>query len=317
MRKLFIAGSLLVGGGVLLAYLATGEYDAPGPLTRPLAVVVPHGGANAVAATLRAAGVLDDVAPFRIFAALTAWQGPMRSAEFLFPKGASLRSVLIVLRAGKPVQHLLTIPEGLTASRIVRLTTEAGGLAGDIDLPMEGAILPESYSYVLGAERNAILARAAKAMSAALEEAWDARAAGLSLRSPRELLIMASMVELETHVGAERPMVARVLLNRLDRGMRLQSDPTVVYGESGGAGDLPSGLTRAALGRWTPYNTYMLPGLPAGPVCAPGAASIAAVAHPASSAALYFVADGRGGLVFSDTLERHNHNVERYHALTR
>ena len=316
MRRIFLTGCLLTAG-MLVGYSVLAAYEAPGPLPRPEVVLVPHGGTEIVAAALRKAGVLGASAPFRVFATLTRWEGPLRSAEFLFPKGASLASVLKVLRTARPVQHLLTIPEGMTAARIAALTVDASGLVGEVALPAEGAILPESYAYVYGAERDAVLARAAQAMKAALGTAWRSRAGGLRLRSPRELLILASIVERETHVGRERPLVARVLLNRLARGMRLQSDPTVMYGESGGVGDLPDGLTRAALERLTPYNTYEQPGLPAGPICSPGPASIEAVAHPADSMALYFVNDGLGGLVFADTLDEHNRNVGTYRASRR
>ena len=317
MRKGLLVGSVLVACGALLAYGAMVAYDAPGPLNQAKAVVVPHGGTTLVALTLRRAGVLGATGPFRVFAALTAWQGPLRSAELLFPKGASVATVLAILRSGRPVQHLLTLPEGLTAARIARLAAEAGGLTGDVELPAEGAVMPDSYAYVFGADRGRVLLRAERAMSGAVEEAWRSRDTGLPLRSPRDLVIMASMVELETHLDRERPMVARVLLNRFARGMRLQSDPTVVYGESGGTGELPGELTRAGLAHFTPYNTYLVPGLPAGPICSPGGASIAAAAHPAESAALYFVADGQGGLVFADTLAEHNRNVERYRASMR
>ena len=315
-RGLLLTGSLFVAGG-FLAHEAIVVYNAPGPLTRPTAVVVPRGSVSVVADALLRAGVLEARVPFRAFAGLTAWQGPLRSAEFLFPKNASLAAVLAVLRAGRPVQHLLTIPEGVTASRIAMLVADASALVGDVETPAEGEVLPESYAYVLGVQRSVVMARAARSMAARLGDAWRSRAADVTLRSPREMLILASMVERETHVGSERPMVARVLLNRLGRGMRLQSDPTVAYGDSGGANDLSSGLSKAALERDTPYNTYVLSGLPAGPICAPGLASIDAVAHPARSKALYFVADGRGGLVFADTLEEHNRNVERYRGVAR
>lgn len=310
------AGVVLAGLGVAAGFGLTSAYEGPGPLAQQRDVVVPHGTSRAVAEALQQAGVLDGTSLFRVFAAVTAWQGPLRSAELSFPAHASVEQVLAVLRTGRPVQHLLTIPEGLTAARLGALVARARGLAGDIELPREGAVLPESYAYAFGATGRSVLSRAERAMDERVMEAWRSRAPDVKLGSPREMLILASLVERETHLPAERAMVARVFLNRLARGMRLQSDPSVVYSESGGDGELPGGLTRDALERVTPYNTYVLPGLPEGPICSPGAASIFAVAHPARSDALYFVADGTGGHVFADSLAEHVRNVQRYRQLT-
>ena len=317
MRRWLAFTVLFAGAGVLAGLAAVGGYEAPGPLNHAQNAVIPRGGTAAVARALQASGVMDRPAAFRISAALTAWQGPLRSGEFAFPAHASLGTVLAILRGGRPVQHLLTIPEGLTAWRIATLLAGANGLTGDVTLPFEGELLPESYAYQFGATRAALLSRLRQAMAHALGEAWATRDDGLPLRSAREMLVLASLVERETHLAAERPLVARVFLNRLQRGMRLQSDPTVIYVESGGDGDLPHGLTRGALERVTPYNTYVLPGLPAGPICAPGKASIDAVAHPARSFALYFVADGTGGHVFAASLDEHLRNVQRYRNLGR
>jgi UPF0755 protein len=315
MRRWVLAGSLLAGLGALAGYGVVAVFDAPGPLPSRLDVVVPRGPGDLVAQSLRRAGVLRSVWQFRAFAVATSWQGPLRSAEFAFPARASIAQVLYVMRHGRPVQHLLTIPEGLTAWRIGLILGRAGGLPGDIALPAEGAVLPESYSYEFGTAPGVLVARAERAMRAALEAVWAERAPGLGLSSPRELLVLASVVERETRLASERPLVARVFLNRLRLGMRLQSDPTTIYAESGGAGDLGRGLTRDDLEQASPYNTYVVAGLPAGPICAPGIASLEAVAHPARSDALYFVADGTGGHVFADTLAEHGRNVARYRRL--
>ncbi len=317
MRRWLAFIATCAGAGVLAGYAVLGAYHAAGPLDQARDVVVPRGGSAALARTLEAAGVLHDPLAFRVSAALTAWQGPLRSGEFTFPAHVSLATVLAILRGARPVQHLLTVPEGLTASRIATLLAGASGLAGEVDLPAEGELLPESYAYLFGATRAALQSRLRQAMAHTLADAWASREGGLPLRSAREMLILASLVERETHLAAERPLVARVFLNRLQQGMRLQSDPTVIYVESGGDGELSRGLQRDALERVTPYNTYMLPGLPAGPICAPGKASIEAVAHPARSAALYFVADGTGGHAFADSLEEHLRNVARYRRLPR
>jgi UPF0755 protein len=316
MRRWLIAGFVLVALGVALGYGLLALYQAPGPLGHDDDVVVPRGGLGGVAAELAARGVVARPGLFRVFAELTAWQGPLRAAELRFPAGASVRRVLEVLRAGHPVQHLLTIPEGLTSAQVAGLLARGDGLEGEVEVPPEGAVLPQTYAYVRGATRASVLGRAEMAMRQAVQAAWAGRAPGLPLGSPRDVVVLASLVERETHLAAERPLVARVFFNRLARGMRLQSDPTVAYGENGGAGG-SAVLTREALGRATPYNTYVIAGLPAGPICNPGIAAIDAVVHPAQSAALYFVADGTGGHVFSDSLDEHERNVKRYRALGR
>ena len=317
MRRGLAGIFVLAGAGLLASYTALRTYDSPGPLPQGRAVVVPRGSTAVVGRALHDSGVLDDALAFRVSTAITVWQGPLRSGEFYFPDHASLEVVLAILRAGRPVQHLLTIPEGLTASRLAVLVAHADGLVGDIDLPREGETLPESYAYQRGATRASLLSRLRQAMRHTLADAWTARDGGLPLRSAREMLILASLVERETHLPAERPLVARVFLNRLQRGMRLQSDPTVIYVESGGGGELPYGLTRQSLERLTPYNTYVLARHPTAPICAPGRASIEAVAHPSSSMALYFVADGTGGHAFADNLAEHLSNVRRYRQLPR
>lgn len=311
-----------LGAGCILAGLSAGGarwvaaiYRMPSGLLRTTAVFVPKGSADDVAETLRFHGVVGDPLLLRGFAALTWWNGPMRSAEFSFPAHASIALVLTILRNGRPVQHLLTFPEGVNSAAFAGLVAGAYGLTGAVAVPDEGAILPETYAYAYGATRNTVVRRAGQALDRLLASVWQSRDSDLGLRSAREMLILASLVERETHLAAERPLVARVFLNRLRQGMRLQSDPTVVYGESGGFGALSGGITRDALARLTPYNTYAVWGLPVGPICAPGQASIEAVAHPARSEALYFVANGNGGHVFADTLVEHDRNVSRYRML--
>jgi UPF0755 protein len=223
--------------------------------------------------------------------------------------------VLLVLRTGRPVQHKLTFPEGLTAARIASLLGRAVGLEGDIAVPQEAGMLPETYLYEWGNSTQSVERRGTLAMQAAIDKAWRSRDPAIGVASPAQLVIVASLVERETHLASERALVARVFYNRLAHGMKIQSDPTVVYAESGGDGELPDGLSRAALDRSTPYNTYAFTGLPAGPICSPGMASLEAAAHPARSAALYFVADGSGGHVFSDSLDEHVRNVRRYRLL--
>jgi UPF0755 protein len=308
--------------GVALAALAGGAalaglhlYRQAGPLVRSVDVVVPRGPFKNVAEELRRSGVVDNAFEARVFALLTLWQGPVRAAEFSFPAGASLKTVLLILRHGRPVQHLLTVPEGWTSWQVAHAVAAASGLMGDVALPREGAFLPQSYAYERGATTASVVARGERAMAETVAEIWAARAPGLDLASPRELVVLASLVERETHLAQERPLVAAVFLNRLRARMKLQADSTVVYLASGGAGELGHGIRRDELDAVSPYNTYLVAGLPAGPICDPGRASLEAVAHPATSDALYFVADGSGGHVFARSLKEHAQNVERYRAL--
>jgi UPF0755 protein len=315
MRRGRIAAA--VAGLVLAACAAGGAaayraFDAPGPLAQARDVVVPRGGPAQVGEALLAGGVIRDATAFRVAAVLTRGDGPLHAAELAFPAGASLRTVLRVLRTGRPVQHLLTIPEGLTAAQIALLVDRAEALAGEAPVPEEGAVLPQSYAYERGTGRAAILARAAAAMQRALAQAWAERAPDLPLASPQELLTLASIVERETGRAEERPHVAAVFLNRLRRGMKLQSDPTVAYAASGGMTSSDAALTRAEVALASPYNTYYAAGLPPGPIDSPGLAALLAVAHPAASDDLYFVADGSGGHAFARTLDEHNRNVAKW-----
>ena len=276
---------------------------------------MPRGGADEVAEALRHAGVITDPRAFRA-AALFSFDAPLHAGEFHFPAGASLRQVLDILHAGRPVQHSLTIPEGSTARQILRLLAAAPALPATATPPPEGEVLPETYAYSYGTTPDAILERGRAAMARALVGLWATRAPGLPLTSPREALILASIVERETARPAERGMVAAVFLNRLRQHMRLQADSTVVYAASAGLGRLDRALTRADLDLDSPFNTYRIGALPPAPIASPGLAALRAVLQPASSDALYFVADGSGGHVFARTLEEHHRNVARWRAMT-
>ena len=267
-----------------------------------------------VADALRGAGVVASAPLLRVAALLTSGDGPVHAAELEFPTHASLRQVLVVLRTGRPVQHLLTIPEGLTAAAIADLVGGAEALDGDVAVPEEGAVLPQTYAYERGALRQTVLARAEAAMRRTLQQAWRARDPSIGLATPEQALVLASIVERETGRAEERPHVAAVFLHRLRLGMKLQSDPTVLYGASGGLGSLDRPLSRADLERDDPYNTYRIDGLPPGPICSPGVASLDAVLHPEPTADLYFVADGDGGHAFSASLKDHERNVQAYRA---
>lgn len=294
------------------------RYTQAGPLVQARDVVVPRGGIGLASAALLNDGVITEPMLFRLAALLTHKDGELRAGEFTFPAQGSLRDALHVLRTARPVQHRLTIQEGLTAKQILPLLTRPELLVSD-DPPVieEGSLLPQTYAFERGTVPAAIIARAKAAMDKALGEAWAARAPTLPLANAREALILASIVERETGKPEERPRVAAVFLNRLRQGMRLQSDPTVIYAASDGLGVLDHKITRAELERDSPFNTYKIKGLPPAPIAAPGLAAIQAVLHPLATEELYFVADGSGGHVFARTLEEHNRNVARWRALGR
>jgi UPF0755 protein len=287
----------------------------PGPLAEARAIVVPHGGTAQVAAALAADRVVDRPMLFRAAVWLTRGEGTLHAAEFAFPAHASLHQVLAILRSAHPVEHHLTIPEGLTAQQIVTVLARAEAMTGEVRTIGEGQILPQTYDYEYGADRAGVVARAKAAMDKDLAAAWADRAAELPLSSPRDALILASIVERETAKPEERPHVAAVYLNRLRQRMKLQADPTVVYLASNGAGVLDHHLTRAELGRDDPFNTYRSVGLPPAPICSPSLDSVRAVLHPVVSDDLFFVADGTGGHVFSRNYEAHDSAVARWRAL--
>jgi UPF0755 protein len=302
---------LLVVAGGDAALWGRRTYNQPGPLAQASDIVVPHGGLEDVAATLQQSGVIDRPLIFRAAALLTMEQGPLHAAEFAFPAQASLREVLTILRAAKPVQHRLTIPEGLTAAQIAALVQHAPALQGDVKVPAEGTVLPDTYDYEYGTSRTALLARMTTAMTAALDKGWADRAADLPLASPTQALTLASIVERETAKPEERPHIAAVYLNRIRLGMKLQADPTVAFAATGGT-TLDHRITRSDLDRDTPYNTYTAVGLPPGPICSPGLAALHAVLHPTQTDDLYFVADGTGGHAFARTLTQHETNVAHW-----
>ncbi|MES2712483.1 MAG: endolytic transglycosylase MltG [Pseudomonadota bacterium] len=300
----------------IAAAAAMHTYTSPGPLAAPTQVMVPRGGVAAAAEVLERDGVVQNARAFTLAAWVTRAEGPIRSAEFAIPAGASLSEVLAILREGRPMQRRLTIPEGLLARQIAALLDRTEALSGETPPVAEGAVLPETYAYAHGESRAAILRRAEEAMTRALAEAWASRAEGLPLATPREALVLASIVERETGKPEERARVAGVFINRLRRGMALQSDPTVAYAAADGA-VLERPLTRADLDRDHPFNTYRNRGLPPGPVASPGRDSLRAVVQPEVHDLLYFVADGSGGHAFARTLEEHNRNVARWREVER
>jgi UPF0755 protein len=289
-------------------------YEAPGPLAVSRNVVIPPGGTAGAAAVLQKAGAVSYALVFRAAVWLTRQRGPLRAGEYFIPARSSVHEILDILRFGAPVEHQVTIPEGLTGVQIARVLNAAPEAAGKVAPPPDGAVLPQTYDYTYHTSRQAILKRAEVAMNVALEDAWAGREKTIGLTSPYQAVVLASIVQQETPVPGELPEIAAVYENRLALGMRLQADPTVIYAASNGAssGGLP--ISRTDLGNPSPYNTYLYPGLPPGPICAPGIAAIEAVLHPAASGALFFVATGSGGHVFAENFKQQLSNIKKYRA---
>ncbi|WP_340117946.1 endolytic transglycosylase MltG [Pelagibius sp. 7325] len=308
-----LAVLLAVAAGALWFYLQS-RYEAPGPLTAEAVVIVPRGaGLAAIADDLSAAGVISDATLFRLGVRLFGDARALQAGEYAFAPGASMKDAAALIASGQTVVHRLTIPEGLTSVEIVALLEAADPLAGAIDqIPPDGALLPETYHFHRGDSRAAVLQRMSEAMDAALSELWDKRAPNLPLNTPEEALVLASIIEKETGVDSERALVAGVFVNRLNKGMPLQSDPTVVYGITLGKAPLGRSLTRKDLASPTPYNTYQIAGLPPAPIANPGRAALEAALNPAATEYFYFVAAGDGGHAFAKTLAEHNRNVAKW-----
>ncbi|MDP6829531.1 MAG: endolytic transglycosylase MltG [Alphaproteobacteria bacterium] len=303
----------LIGAGVTGGW-GYAQFTRPGPGGFDHAVVLAKGSSlKEIAERLMGAGIIDQPLLFRIGVRLGGWSRELKAGEFRFPAQTSMRGVVGILRHGETVVRRVTVPEGLSSAQIVALLQQTDGLHGEITTtPTEGSILPETYHFSYGDERAVLLSRMADAMRKTLAELWRGRQEGLPLTAPEEALILASIVEKETSLAAERPRVAGVFINRLRRGMRLQSDPTVVYGMTQGRKPLGRPLRRDDLDQHTPYNTYRIPALPPGPIANPGQAALRAVLHPRASKELYFVADGSGGHAFAATFAEHRRNVQRW-----
>jgi len=237
----------------------------------------------------------------------------LKAGEYQFEAGLSLQKVLQKIAKGEIFYHKLTLPEGLTTVEMLDIVKNEPALSGSISVsPKEGELLPETYSFLLGDTKDSIVLRAKEAMLKVKDEKWSARAAGLPLETAEEMMVLASIIEKETSVASERGLVSSVFVNRLKKGMRLQTDPTVIYSLTLGQRELERPLTRNDLSVDSPYNTYRYYGLPPFPICNPGKEAIEAAANPELSDYLYFVANGKGGHNFAVTLEEHNHNVQRY-----
>lgn len=306
---LVVAG--LVGAGIAMV---NSQVKAPGPLSNDRVLIIPReSGVNEIAELLQREGVIEHPWSFKAAAWTSGRAGGLKAGEYLFKARASQQDILDIISDGKAVEHAVTIPEGLTSEQIVARLLENDLLTGEINQPpAEGAILPDTYKFQRGSQRQAIINRMAQDQRRILNEIWTRRPADLPIKTQRELVTLASIVEKETGRADERPRVAGVFINRLNRKMKLQSDPTIVYGLVGGKGTLGRPIQRTEITQATPYNTYVIDGLPPGPIANPGRAAMEAVVNHSRTKDLFFVADGSGGHAFAETLDQHNRNVARW-----
>lgn len=316
-RNLFAIAAVAAG---LLAFAGGFAAFGPGPAARSGAVtevLLPRGsGVAGVSAALKSAGVIRSEWAFQVLARATGAGRSLKAGEYAIPSRASPLAILSDLRAGRTVVRNVTLPEGLTSAMIVRELQSVDWLTGDVAVPEEGTLLPETYRAERGDTRQSLLDRMRSDQQALLDRLWASRKPGLPLATPQEAVILASIVEKETGLRDERRRVAGVFINRLRIGMRLQSDPTVIYAVSRGE-PLGRGIRASELASRSPWNTYAYSGLPPTPIANPGRASLEAVLDPLETRELYFVADGTGGHVFAETLEAHNANVARWRAVER
>ncbi len=320
-----LIAALLAASATVSLFLIAGlawawsVYYSPGPPAQDdesTIVTLPSGsGVSAIAARLKNAGVIRSVDMFKAAATLTGADRRLRAGEYEVPSRASLKTVIGLLTDGRVVRHFVTIPEGWSSAQAVDILNRETVLTGTIDeIPEEGSLWAETYEVTRGESRQAVIARMQRAAEENLAELWARRSPNTVVRTPEEAVILASIVEKETGVAAERPRVAAVFSNRIRRGMRLESDPTIIYGITKGR-PLGRGIRRSELERDTGYNTYLIDGLPPTPIANPGRQSLEAVLNPPSTDDLFFVADGTGGHAFARTYEEHLRNVARWRAI--
>jgi UPF0755 protein len=312
---------LLGIGVVLVALLAAGwfllSWTGPGPARQATPVIVEQGSTLASAArALEKQGVLASADMFLLQAKLMGGGKAIKAGEYEVPAEASPSQVLALLQGGRPLQRFVVIPEGMPSVMVHDRLMRAPTLVGEVPVPEEGSVLPDSYSYQRGESRAAVLKRMQDAMTKTLDTLWTTRKPTSVVTSKRDAITLASIVEKETGKPSERRMVAGVYSNRLRQGIKLDADPTVIYPVTKGR-PLGRRILRSELNSRNGYNTYAMAGLPVGPIANPGRESIAAVLDPEPTQALYFVADGTGGHVFSNTLEEHNANVRKWFAIRR
>jgi peptidoglycan lytic transglycosylase G len=309
--------ALMIGAGAAY-YYGKQTIEAPGPLQEDKIVNVPaRAGMADIADTLQREGVIDSNR-WAFIAAVLALKArsELKPGEYLFQKNASLHDVIGTMVDGKVVQHSVTLPEGLTSEQIVARLTDNDIFTGSVrEIPREGTLLPETYKFPRGTTRDQVVQRMQREQKRVVAEVWEHRSQDVPLKTPEQLVTLASIVEKETSKPDERSRVAAVFVNRLRQKIKLQSDPTIIYGLVGGKGTLGRPIKRSEITQPSPYNTYVIDGLPPGPISNPGRASLEAAANPARTRDLYFVADGTGGHAFTETYDQHQKNVAKLRAM--
>jgi UPF0755 protein len=316
LRRSAGAAALIAAGlAILLVLAAVWSFEGPGPKAREgvsTTVMLPRGaGVRQIGESLQGAGVISSSTLFAVAARLTGAASHLKAGEYAIRSGETMAQILDDLRAGRVVRHLISVPEGWTSGMALDAVNASDVLVGTAAEPPEGSILPDTYEVQRGEDRAAVIARMQAARDKLLAQLWAARAPGLPLRTPEEAVTLASIVEKETGVPAERPRVAAIFINRLRAGMALQSDPTIIYSLTKGR-PLGRGIRASELAKVTPYNSYKVAGLPPTPIANPGKASLEAVLNPPKTDELYFVANGTGGHAFAATLEEHARNVAKW-----
>ena len=318
MRRL--ATWAILAAALLLAVIASNfiyGWTAAGPLERETSVVIKPGSSiTSVAQKLEKSGVVKSASAFVNRAKVFGASSTIKAGEFVIPAKASNADILSILTSGKTVQRMVTIPEGMPSIMVYERIMANDRLSGSISIPAEGSVLPDSYAFDKNEPRADVLQRMQDAMTKTMAELWPERSADTAVKTPLEALTLASIVEKETALKSELRIVAGVYSNRLRTGMRLQADPTIIYPITKGK-PLGRRILRSEITDVNDYNTYAMAGLPKGPIANPSRAAIAAVLNPQKTSALYFVADGKGGHVFADTLQEHNANVAKWYALRR
>lgn len=302
-------------GLAIAAFTFVHGWTGNGPAMKNTPFTVAEGATlKGTAKALQKAGVIRSADAFYVRARLLGGSGSVKAGEYLIPRRASARDIFRIITEGIGISRFVTIPEGMPSIMVYDRLMANDELSGAIKVPAEGSVLPDTYAYDKGDTRASVLARMQTAMTQALDEVWAQRGPDTPVKSKKEAVTLASIVEKETAVPSERSMVAGVYANRLRTGMRLQADPTIIYPITKGK-PLGRRILRSEIERKNDYNTYAMSGLPKGPIANPSRASLEAAVNPAKTKALYFVANGQGGHVFADTLEEHNRNVKKWYAL--
>lgn len=318
MRKFALALLLLlilgIGASLGFYFYALQYYSSPGPLAAETTVLIPKGkGFRQITRSLEETGVLEKTWLYTGIILKTGKAHDFKAGEYRFPAHISPEEVTRQMTEGEVVRHRVTIPEGWASADVIALLEKDETLTGELPQTLpEGSLLPETYEFLRGDTRISLITRMQQSMRETLTRLLPTCAPGLPVSSEDEFVTLASIVEKETGLAAERPKVAAVFINRLRKGMKLQSDPTILYGIYHQTGAWTKNITKKDLETPNEYNTYTIPALPPGPIANPGRASLEAVCHPAETSDLYFVATGDGGHVFAGTLEEHNRNVQRY-----